>query len=72
MPALSLNAGPYERLSRKFSQTEVELYFYSGHLMGYEAFDDVADTCYQAVERLFELFEQAAGTPYPYPKLSFV
>lgn len=72
VPTLSLNAGPYERLSRKFAQTEVELYFYPGHLMGYEAFDDVADTCYQAVERLFELFEQAAGTPYPYPKLSFV
>ncbi len=71
-PAFSLNAGPYKHLSRTFNQTEVALYFYKGHLMNYEVFDDVADTCFQTVERMFEIYEEVTGTPYPYPRLSLV
>jgi len=71
-PAFSLNAGPYKHLSRTFNQTEVALYFYEGHLMNYEVFDDVADTCFQTVERMFEIYEEVTGAPYPYPRLSLV
>ncbi|MBI4552107.1 MAG: hypothetical protein HY710_07575 [Candidatus Latescibacteria bacterium] len=71
-PAFSLNAGPYIRLARRFPQTEVEVFFYKGHLLNHEVFSDVADTCFQTVERLFELYETATGTRYPYPRLSLV
>jgi len=71
-PAFSLNAGPYKLLSRQFNQTEVALYFYDGHLMNYEVFDDVADTCFQTVERMFEIYEDITGTPYPYARLSLI
>lgn len=71
-PAFSLNAGPYRRLTRAFSQTEVNLYFYDGHLKNFEVFEDVADTCFQAVERIFDVYEEVSGAPYPYPRLSLV
>lgn len=72
VPAFSLNAGPYRRLARRFGQTEVEVLFYKGHLLNYEVFSDVADTCFQTVDRLFELYETTTGTRYPYPRLSLV
>lgn len=72
VPAFSLNIGPYTRLARRFARTEVELLFFKEHLVNYDVFSDVADTCYQVVDRLFELYKEVTGTPYPYPRLSFV
>ena len=71
-PLFSINAGPYQRLAHTFGKTEVEVLFYKGHLAEYEAFSDVADSCFQVVDGLFDLYEQTTGAPYPYPRLSFV
>ena len=72
VPALSLNIGAYKTLQRKFKQFEVELCFRDKHLLDYDVFSEVADTCFQAVERVFEIFEEVAGVPYPYQKLTLV
>ncbi|MFQ5771923.1 MAG: M1 family aminopeptidase, partial [bacterium] len=50
----------------------VELYFYDKHLLDYDIFTDVADTCYEAVESILDVFEQVTGVPYPYKKLALV
>jgi len=71
-PGLSLNIGAYKTLKRKFKQFEVELCFRDKHLLDYDVFSEVADTCFQAVERVFEIFEEVAGVPYPYQKLTLV
>ena len=68
----SLNIGEYQKLSREFKQTRVEFYYRKNHLRDIEIFEDVADTCYQVIDRVFELFEEVAGTKYPFPKLAFV
>ena len=72
VPGFSLNIGPYHRLARQFNQTEIEVYFREQHLPDYEIFEEVADTCYQAVERMFEILEEVSGMPYPYPALALV
>ncbi|MFQ5751925.1 MAG: hypothetical protein ACE5HI_08000, partial [bacterium] len=72
VPGFSLNIGPYDRLAHQFSQTAVELYFYDKHLLDYDIFTDVADTCYEAVESTLDVFEQVTGVPYPYKKLALV
>ncbi|NUM76234.1 hypothetical protein HUU40_17865 [candidate division KSB1 bacterium] len=72
VPGFSLNLGAYQRLARTFKQTEVELYFRDKHLRDYELFAEVADTCYEAIERMFEIFEEVAGVPYPFARLALV
>lgn len=72
VPGLSLNVGRYKSLNRKFKQAEIELYFRDKHLLDYGIFGDVADTCYQAVERIFDVLEEVTGMPYPYQRLSLV
>jgi ABC-type transport system involved in multi-copper enzyme maturation permease subunit len=72
VPGFSLNVGEYKSLKRKFKQTQVELYFRDKHLLDYDVFSDVADTCFQAVERVFDIFEEVAGVPYPYKRLAVV
>jgi ABC-type transport system involved in multi-copper enzyme maturation permease subunit len=72
VPALSLNAGVYKSLQRKFKQTQVEFYFRDKHLLDYDIFSEVADTCFQAVERLFEILEETTGVPFPYQRLALI
>jgi len=72
VPGFSLNIGDYKSLQRKFKQTQVEFYFRDKHLLDYGVFSDVADTCFQAVERVFDIFEEVAGVPYPYKRLALV
>ncbi|MFQ5637379.1 MAG: hypothetical protein ACE5IR_05235 [bacterium] len=69
---LSLIAGTFKRLAHKFSQAEIEIYFHPKHLLDYEIFTDVADTCYEAVESVLTSFEQVTGVSYPYDKLTLV
>ncbi len=72
VPGFSLNAGPYKKLSRKFRQAELALYYYPQHLPAIETFSEIADTCFEAIETLLDEFETVTGTAYPYPQLSFV
>jgi len=72
VPGFSLNAGAYKILSRQFRQAQIELYFRDKHLLDYDVFSDVADTCFQAVERVFDIYEEVAGGPYPYKRLALV
>lgn len=71
-PGFSINIGTYNRLARQFSQTQIEVYVHPKHLLDYEIFADVADTCYEAVESILDVFEQTTGVPYPYRKLALV
>ncbi len=72
VPGFSLNIGPYNRLAHQFSQTEIEIYFHDKHLLDYDIFADVADTCYEAVETILGIFEDVTGVAYPYKKLALV
>lgn len=71
-PGFSLHIGKYQVLSHQFEQTKLEFYYYKTHLLDFELFEDVADTCLNAVERMLEIYEEAAGLPYPYPRLAVV
>jgi len=72
VPGLSLNIGDYKRLTHKFRQTEIELYVHKKHLLDYDLFADVADTCYEVIESILDICEQVSGLPYPYDKLAIV
>ncbi|KAA3619840.1 MAG: hypothetical protein DWQ05_03710 [Calditrichaeota bacterium] len=72
VPGFSLNAGPYEKLSRSFRQMDIELYFYAPHLPDIKEFEEIADTCFEAIETMFDEIETITGLPYPYPRLAFV
>ncbi|MFQ5628588.1 MAG: M1 family aminopeptidase, partial [bacterium] len=86
LPKFSLNIGRYERLARKFrvadtltngvaansNSIEIELYYRKYHIRDVEVFEEVADTCFQVVDRILEIMEEQTGLPYPYPKLTYV
>lgn len=72
VPGMSLNIGKYERMSHQFDQALVELYYDKEHLLDYDLFADVADTCLAVVERILEVYEDVTGVPYPYQRLSIV
>ncbi|MCG3157040.1 MAG: hypothetical protein DKINENOH_03671 [bacterium] len=72
VPALSLNAGEYQRLARDFKDIAIELYFRDKHLRDLEVFTEVADTCYEAITRMLDIFEEVAGVPYPFERLALV
>lgn len=72
LPQFSLNLGRYQRLARRFQQTEVEIYYHQNHLRDLDVFADIADTCFQVVERMFEIMQEITGQPYPFPKLAYV
>ena len=72
VPGFSLNIGKYLRLGHQFSQTRIDVYVHPKHLLDYDIFADVADTCYEAVESILGVFENVTGTAYPYPKLAVV
>jgi ABC-type transport system involved in multi-copper enzyme maturation permease subunit len=72
LPGFSLNFGPYKKLAHRFNNIDVELYVHENHLLDYDQFADVADTCFEAVDRLFEIFEDVTGLTYPYKKLALV
>ncbi|MFQ5604765.1 MAG: hypothetical protein ACE5HS_15960 [bacterium] len=72
VPGFSLNIGKYKRLAHSFKHMEIQLYFREKHLLDYEEFADVADTCFEAVDRIFDLFEEVTGAIYPYEKLVVV
>ena len=72
LPGYSLHIGNYQVLSHQFKQTKLEFYYYKNHLLDFEEFEDVADTCLDAIERMLEIFEEVSGIPYPYPRLAIV
>ncbi len=72
LPGYSLHIGSYQVLSHQFQQTKLEFYYYKNHLLDFEEFEDVADTCLDAIERMLEIFEEVSGIPYPYPRLAIV
>ena len=72
VPELSLNIGEYFRLSHRFEQAEIALYVHEKHLAGYELFEEVADTCYDAIDQIFTTISDVSGMRYPYPRLSIV
>jgi hypothetical protein len=51
---------------------EIELYYRKNHIRNIEVFEDVADTCFQVVERFLEVLGEVTGLPYPYSKLAYV
>ncbi|MFQ5677373.1 MAG: hypothetical protein ACE5G1_15905, partial [bacterium] len=65
VPALSLNIGTYKKLAHQFRQTDVQIYVHPKHLLDYDLFSDVADTCYEVVDSILDVFEQVTGIPYP-------
>jgi hypothetical protein len=69
---LSLNIGEYQLLSHQFKQTTLDFYYQKNHLLDYDVFAEVADTCLAAVERMLEIFEEICGVPYPYERLALV
>lgn len=81
-PKFSLNIGKYQRLSRTFGikdstgkndkGIEIEFFYRKNHVRDIELFSEIADTCFQVIDRILEIFEQQTGLPYPYSKLSYV
>lgn len=51
---------------------EIELYYRKNHIRNIEVFEDVADTCFQVVDRFLEVLEEVTGLPYLYSKLAYV
>ncbi|HEX9654213.1 MAG TPA: M1 family aminopeptidase [bacterium] len=72
VPGFSLNFGRYKKLARMFKKAQIEIYVHENHLLDYDQFADVADTCFEAVDRIMEIFEDVTGLPYPYKKLALV
>lgn len=72
VPAFSLNIGHYLRLATSVKDVEIELFANENHIAGYELFNEVADTCRDAIRQILTTIEDISGLAYPYKRLSLV